>query len=63
LGLDKAAVAAAVANVELNWEMTPLMVTEVKAYADHMLELRQIRNLPDFAALLDIAPSEKLAKA
>jgi ABC-type nitrate/sulfonate/bicarbonate transport system substrate-binding protein len=63
LGLDKAAVAAAIDNVELNWEMTPKMVGEVKAYADHMLELRQIRNLPDFDALLDIAPSEKLAKA
>jgi ABC-type nitrate/sulfonate/bicarbonate transport system substrate-binding protein len=63
LGLDKAAVAAAVGNVELNWEMTPKMVGQVKAYADHMLELRQIRNLPDFDALLDIAPSEKLAKA
>jgi ABC-type nitrate/sulfonate/bicarbonate transport system substrate-binding protein len=63
LGLDKAAVAKAVDNVELNWEMTPKMIDEVKAYADHMLALRQIRNLPDFGALLAIAPSEKLAKA
>ncbi len=63
LGLDKAAVAKAIDNVELNWEMTPKMVAEVKAYADHMLELRQIRNLPDFDALLDLGPSEKLAKA
>jgi ABC-type nitrate/sulfonate/bicarbonate transport system substrate-binding protein len=63
LGLDKAAVAKAIDNVELNWEMTPKMVGEVKAYADHMLELRQIRNLPDFDALLNPGPSEKLAKA
>jgi ABC-type nitrate/sulfonate/bicarbonate transport system substrate-binding protein len=63
LGLDKAAVARATDNVELNWEMTPKMTEEVKAYADHMLELRQIRNLPDFAALLDTTPSEKLTKA
>jgi len=63
LGLDKAAVARATDNVELNWEMTPTMIGEVKAYADHMLELRQIRNLPDFEALLAVAPSEKLAKA
>jgi NitT/TauT family transport system substrate-binding protein len=63
LGLDKAAVGRAVDNVELNWEMTPKMIGEVKAYADHMLELRQIRNLPDFDALLDTVPSEKLAKA
>jgi ABC-type nitrate/sulfonate/bicarbonate transport system substrate-binding protein len=63
LGLDKAAVAKAVDNVELNWEMTPTMISEVKAYADHMLELRQIRNLPDFDALLDMVPSDKLAEA
>jgi ABC-type nitrate/sulfonate/bicarbonate transport system substrate-binding protein len=63
LGLDKAAVARAIDNVELNWQMTPTMIAEVKAYADHMLELRQIRNLPDFDALLDQTPSERLAKA
>jgi hypothetical protein len=62
LGLNKDAVAKAVDNVELNWQMTPQMITEVKAYADHMLELKQIRNLPDFDALLDTGPSEKLAK-
>jgi NitT/TauT family transport system substrate-binding protein len=63
LGLDKAAVTRAVENVELNWAMTPKMIGEVKAYADHMLELRQIRNLPDFEALLDAGASEKLVKA
>lgn len=63
LGLDKAAVARAVDNVELNWQMTPTMIGQVKAYADHMLELRQIRNLPDFDTLLDPAPSKKLAQA
>jgi NitT/TauT family transport system substrate-binding protein len=63
LGLDKAAVVRAVDNVELNWQMTPTMIGQVKAYADHMLELRQIRNLPDFDALLDTAPSKKLAQA
>jgi ABC-type nitrate/sulfonate/bicarbonate transport system substrate-binding protein len=63
LGLDKAAVAKAISNVQLNWEMTPKMVDEVKAYADHMLALRQIRNLPNFNALLDMTPSDRLAKA
>ncbi len=61
LGLDKAAVARAIDNVELNWEMTPKMVDEVKAYADHMLALRQIRNLPNFTALLDMTPSDRKA--
>ena len=63
LGLDKAAVTRAVDNVELNWQMTPKMIDEVKAYAEHMLELRQIRSLPDFEALLNTGPSEKLAQA
>ena len=63
LGLDKGAVARAVENVELNWQMTPKMISQVKAYAEHMLELRQIRSLPDFDALLATAPSEALAKA
>ena len=43
--------------------MTPKMIGEVKAYADHMLEMRQIRNLPDFEAMLVTAPSERLVKA
>jgi ABC-type nitrate/sulfonate/bicarbonate transport system substrate-binding protein len=62
LGLNKDAVAKAVSNVELNWQMTPKMVDEVHAYADHMLDMKQIKNLPDFATLLDPGFSEQLAK-
>jgi ABC-type nitrate/sulfonate/bicarbonate transport system substrate-binding protein len=62
LGLNKDAVAKAVGNVELNWQMTPKMVEEVHAYADHMLDMKQIKNLPDFATLLDPSFSEQLAK-
>ena len=62
LGLDKGAVAKAVDNVDLNWQMTSKMIGEVKAYAEHMLALRQIRNLPDFDALLAAGMSEELAK-
>ncbi|HEY1935451.1 MAG TPA: NrtA/SsuA/CpmA family ABC transporter substrate-binding protein [Acetobacteraceae bacterium] len=61
LGLDKAAVARAVPNVELDWQMTPLMISEVKSYAQHMLAMNQIRSLPDFATLLDPAISNELA--
>ncbi len=60
LGLNKAAVARAIPNVQLDWQMTPLMVREVKSYAAHMLALKQIRTLPDFATLLDPALSLKL---
>jgi hypothetical protein len=62
LGLNKDAVAKAVSNVELNWQMTPKMVDEVHAYADHMADMKQIRNLPDFATMLDPSFSETLAK-
>jgi len=63
LGLDKSAVARAVGNVELNWQMTPKMIAEVHSYAQHMLALKQIRDLPDFKTLLDPTFSEQLAKA
>lgn len=62
LGLDKAAVARAIPNVQLDWQMTPEMVDEVKSYAQHMLALNQIRALPDFTTLLDPTLSQELAK-
>jgi NitT/TauT family transport system substrate-binding protein len=62
LGLNKDAVAKAVGNVELNWQMTPKMIDEVHAYADHMADMKQIRSLPDFATMLDPSFSEQLAK-
>jgi NitT/TauT family transport system substrate-binding protein len=62
LGLNKEAVAASLPNVELNWKMTPRMIGEVKSYAEHMLDLKQIRALPDFATLMDPKLSDQLAK-
>jgi len=61
LGLNKDAVARSVGNVELNWQMSPQMVEEVKSYAEHMLALKQIRALPDFATLMDPKLSDQLA--
>ena len=49
-------------NVELNWRMTPEMIAEGKTYADHMLELKQIRALPDFATFFDTRFSDALAQ-
>ncbi|MGI3778310.1 MAG: ABC transporter substrate-binding protein [Janthinobacterium lividum] len=63
LGMQKAAVELAVSNVELNWQMTPLMIRESRTYADQMLALRQIRALPDFATFLDPRFSDEVAKA
>jgi ABC-type nitrate/sulfonate/bicarbonate transport system substrate-binding protein len=61
LGMKKAAVELSVQNVELNWKMTPEMITESKTYAQHMLELKQIRTLPDFATFFDTKLSDQLS--
>ena len=61
LGMQKAAVELAVPNVELNWQMTPLMIQQSKAYADQMLAMKQIRALPDFAAFFDTKFSDEVA--
>ncbi|MEJ1977967.1 MAG: ABC transporter substrate-binding protein [Acetobacteraceae bacterium] len=62
LGMKKDAVEMAAPNVELNWRMTPEMVSETKTYAQQMLELRQIRQLPDFSVFLDTRFSDELAR-
>ena len=61
LGMKKEALAVSVPNVELNWQMTPEMMTEAKIYAQQMLELKQIRALPDMDALMDTKFSDELA--
>ena len=61
LGMKREAVELSVKNVELNWKMTPEMVDAGKAYAQHMLELKQIRALPDFATFFDTKISDQLS--
>ena len=61
LGMKKEAVELSVKNVELNWKMTPDMVTASKTYAEHMLELKQIRAVPDFAVFFDTKISDQLS--
>ena len=63
LGQKREALAVSVPNVELNWKMTPEMVQASKTYADHMLALKQIKQLPDFATFFDTQFSDELAKA
>jgi ABC-type nitrate/sulfonate/bicarbonate transport system substrate-binding protein len=53
LGQKKEAVEASVPNVELTWRLGSKEVEESKIYADHMLSLKQIKRLPDFAAFID----------
>jgi NitT/TauT family transport system substrate-binding protein len=43
--------------------MTPEMIQASKTYADHMLALKQIKALPDFATFFNSKFSDELAKA
>jgi NitT/TauT family transport system substrate-binding protein len=61
LGMKREAVALSVQNVELNWKMTPAMIEAGKTYAQHMLELKQIRALPDFGTFFDTKISDQLS--
>ncbi len=63
LGMKKEAVELAVSNVELNWRMTPQMIAAAKSYADHMVELKQIKAAPDFPTLMDTKFSDELSQA
>ena len=63
LGMKRDALEVSLPNVELNWQMTPAMVTRAKTYAEHMLSLKQIRALPDFATFFNASFSDELAKA
>ena len=53
LGQKKEAIEASVPNVELTWKLGPKEIEESKIYADHMLALKQIKRLPDFATFID----------
>lgn len=63
LGMSKAAVEVAAPNVELNWQMTPLMLQQARTYAEQMLALKQIRALPDFATFFDPRFSDQVSNA
>ncbi len=63
LGQQRAALEISAPNVDLNWKMTPLMLQQSHIYADHMLALKQIRALPDFATFFETRFSDELAKA
>jgi ABC-type nitrate/sulfonate/bicarbonate transport system substrate-binding protein len=62
LGQKKEAIEASIPNVELTWNFGPTEVQQSKTYADHMLQLKQIRQLPDFATFFDTRFVSELAK-
>jgi len=63
LGQKREALEISAPNVDLNWRMTPEMITAAKTYAQHMLELKQIKQLPDFDTFFNTKFSDDLAKS
>ncbi len=65
LGANKAAVEKALAadNVEYTWELTDTVLGQARTYANQMLELKQIRALPDFTKFLNPTFSKAIAAA
>ena len=53
LGQKKEAIEISIPNVELTWKFGPKEVQQAKTYAEHMLALKQIKQLPDFATFVD----------
>lgn len=63
LGANRAAVDNALAadNVEYTWELSDTVLAQSKTYAQQMLELKQIRALPDFSQFLNPTFSKAVA--
>jgi len=53
LGQKKEALEISLPNVDLTWKLDPEQIERAKIYADHMLALKQIKRLPDFATFID----------
>jgi ABC-type nitrate/sulfonate/bicarbonate transport system substrate-binding protein len=62
LGQKPDAVAYSIRNVELTWRFGPTEIAEAKTYAEHMLALKQIKQLPDFATFFDTRFVEAMEK-
>jgi len=62
LGQKKEAIEASAPNVELTWRFGETEIGQAKIYAEHMLELKQIRRLPDFATFFDTRFVDEIAR-
>jgi NitT/TauT family transport system substrate-binding protein len=64
LGAQRAAVNHAFANnnIEYAWRLDAAVMAQARTYAQHMLELRQIRALPRFETFLNPRFSSELAQ-
>ncbi len=62
LGQKPEAIAASVPNVELTWKLGATEIQQTKTYAQYMLELKQIRQLPDYATFFDTKFVDEMGK-
>jgi len=53
LGQQKPSIEKAAPNVELTWNIDDLFIKEAHYYGTQMLDKKQIRQLPDYAAFID----------
>jgi NitT/TauT family transport system substrate-binding protein len=53
LGQKREAIDVSLPNVALTWRFGAKEIEQAKVYADHMLALKQIKQLPDFATFFD----------
>lgn len=63
LGQKKEAIEISIPNVELTWKFGPKEIQQSKTYAEHMLALKQIKQLPDFATFFDTRFVSAMEKA
>jgi ABC-type nitrate/sulfonate/bicarbonate transport system substrate-binding protein len=62
LGQKPEAIAVSVPNVELTWKFGLTEIQQTKTYAQYMLELKQIRQLPDYATFFDTKFVDEMSK-
>ena len=62
LGQKRDAIEASVPNVELTWQFGDTEILQAKTYAQHMLALKQIRQLPDFNTFFDTSFVDELKR-
>jgi ABC-type nitrate/sulfonate/bicarbonate transport system substrate-binding protein len=62
LGQKPEAIELSVPNVELTWKFGALEIQQTKTYAEYMLQLKQIRQLPDFATFFNTKLIDDLAR-
>ncbi len=62
LGQKREAIDASIGNVDLTWRFGDQEVGQSKTYAEHMLALKQIKQLPNFATFFDTRFVDQMKK-